>query len=151
MSTTKTKTIQRKIAICAKCKNCPLNVRVVPASCEWMLKHVLSTEEERTVINRARRSGKTTEVIRRAMEMDDAGYDVVILVPNHQMAMTLQRKMMGSGVKILTARDRSQVAQSIAGLNKSLVFSDEVGEWIADAVDRDTNHEFMLGYQTKTT
>ena len=148
---TETKQIERKLRICAnkKCRKCDLSVHFAPHDCEWLMKHILDADPEGIVINRPRRDGKTSDIIRRAYEMNKGGYETIILVPNSMMAQNLQRLLMGSGVEVLAVRDRYAVSRSLMGKKKAQVFSDELPEWIADAVNKDTGHNFVLGYHTK--
>jgi hypothetical protein len=148
MSTTKK--VKRRFKVCAgkKCSRCPVNRRTVPKSCEWFLKHVLETEPENIVILQGRRTGKTASVVKKAVEMADAGYDAIILVPDSNQAHRLQRSLMGTGVEILVARESLTVQRALSDRRPSAVFSDEVGGWVADEVGRTPPHTFVIGYRT---
>lgn len=150
MSTT-TKQIERKLRVCAsrQCSRCELVRKLVPEDCEYGLKHVLDSEPERIVINQGRRTGKTRAVVRRAAEMVEAGYEAIIMVPTSDEAHRLQRALMGTGIEILVVgRSKSAVWKALAGKKSSTVFSDEVGEWVADEVNRMPHHSFVVGYRT---
>lgn len=156
-SSLKTSTkVDRKLRICAgkKCTKCPLQNQHPPEDCEWILKHALDAEDEGVVINAARRSGKTTDLIRRAMKMMDDGYEVIILVPNTEVAYQMQQKLMVTGIDIMPTGgwgrvDKAAVDRALRGRDPSLVYSDEIGEWLAHYVNNGNKHRFMLGYETK--
>ena len=100
------------------------------------------------VFNRPRRSGKTTEIIKLAEELQSGGYEVLIITRDHSSANSLQRRMMGSGVRILSSMTISRFEEHMYRLKGSLVLSDEVGEWVIKMV-HSTKHEFVVGYHTK--
>jgi len=147
---TDTKKVERKFRVCAGrgCSKCPVTRRLVPEDCEFLLKHVLETEPERIVIRKGRRTGKTSAVIRQALEMADAGYDAIVLVPDATQAHALQRRLMGTGVEILCACNIQAVRRALAGRCPATVFSDEVGAWVAREVNRFQSHAFVIGYRT---
>jgi len=102
-------------------------------------------EREGGVMVAPRRSGKTTKILTMARDMCSSGYSVVVLTMNHEMAGMLQRRMMGTGVHILSAK--SDMQKALGKLPVSAVFSDEVDGDIAKRVE-EFGHQFVLGYRS---
>jgi hypothetical protein len=141
--------IQKKLMVCAtcKCNKCHVFSNKVPEDCEYAIKHILDTREEGVVIKRPRRSGKTTDILKMAIKVIDAGLDAIVIVPNSMEARRLQRMCMGTGVRFLVARNRQDI--SFFGLDRSrtVMFSDSVEEgWIVDAVE-EQGFRFIIGYK----
>ena len=157
MNAIKIKAITRKFAIClAKgCMQCELKASTVPEDCEWALKHVLDTSEEGVVIDRPRRSGKTSAILHHADRFQQLGIQSIVILPTAEMASWTQKRIMGTGIMVAsvggwgdTFQMRTKAEKILMGHPRLAVFSDEVGDWIVDVVNKNTRHRFILGLWT---
>lgn len=140
---------KRKISICVSkgCNKCSLAWRDVPEDCEHIMKHLLSTKDDGFNI-RARRTGKTSEIINQAYEMIDDYEDVMVFVRSHAIAANLQRETMGSGIKFMPISSKEDINRVLLGLSPHAIFTDELAEWVSKEIEENTIHYFVLGYYT---
>ena len=139
------KEIQRKLWICANCKchKCDISYYCVPENCEFALKHILDTQKYGLVLERNRRTGKTTKILKMALDLSDGGYDVIIAVQNHMMQQEFQHHLMGTGVKLIVASSREIFRNQLQGIKKSVILSDEVCKWVSKEAFR-MGHNFII-------
>lgn len=142
------KRANRKILVCAKhgCMRCSVLERFVPDDCEWLIKHVLSVDEEGKVVKKPRLWGKTTRILSVATSLVET-VEVVLFVRDGNCAHLIRRELMGTGVFVTSAMDRTStlVCKKLAGRKGAIVLSDDVHPWIVDAVN-ETGNRFLLGY-----
>ena len=121
------------------------------------MKHLLSTNAGIGVMDRPRRWGKTTQVMKAAVALHNQGHNVVIFYPTQEMLRMHQRPLMGTGVEMASVGgwDRARlgnhggyqaVHRTLISKPERLVLSDEVHPWIEECVNDMNQHTFILGF-----
>jgi len=135
-----------------RCSACPATEPDVPSSCPIKVLHLLEVPRfNGNVAYSARRTGKTTEVIKEARKAARSGERVVIAVPNHQQAKRirdiLKREANEEHIDAISINQASKTS----GHKMDLVLVDEVGmveEDRARRMAREANARFGGGLST---
>ena len=118
---------ERKILVCAqnKCHHCEPSVRTIPNCCQFTILHVLDTNEFESR-EMPRRSGKTTQLVSMANQLDEAGFLVYYITENQKMAkMVKDRYGMEDGVRAMGWR---QAINLLRGAEPGVILADEIQE-----------------------
>lgn len=95
------KIIKRKITVCLrnKCRRCMVSIKEVPNHCQYDVFHALETTEE-GMVEKPRRSGKTTELVKLANELTAAGYPVYFMTRTLAMGEHIKKNFSLLGFKM---------------------------------------------------
>lgn len=148
--------IRRKLMVCitCECNKCPLLSDVIPEDCENIIKHALVKDDEGEVVAfKPRRSGKTREIMKMAMDVINSGYDVIVVLNHNEERYRLQKQYMGTGIQFLSISTKKQdfvnsVFRNLHGLDKqkTVFFSDNLPSWVAEEV-KSLGYRFIFGYE----
>jgi len=143
--------IQRKILVCAKnqCQRCKPDSRVVPETCPWAILHPLDTKTGGTQ-ERARRSGKTTELVEMANDLVAAGYQVYYLTENKDMVDHIRSVYRADRrIRVLTM---IEAFKHLRMMSPGLVLADEITAEVMDQIKREilikSGHLLLAHYWT---
>lgn len=146
--------IKRRMLTCLGrfCGKCDLSVGTVSEEHSCAMCHLLSNEKEGGVVVMPRQSGKSTKISNLAISAERCGYQVVVFYPHEEVKRYCYDRFFRDRIRrtvLISSHSTDATPHRLAELSPSLIFSDEVDDWVvAKLIRLLPKHKFVLGLRS---